>query len=111
MEKFDEYVRNGRLQDELKHEIVKAAHKFRQSLRKSHKKLRKGSSNVMKTPNYTDEQEDDAEAIVTYLELINDFIRANIQEEMNEYLGVRPQVEGGTNSQQIINQSESPNSL
>lgn len=25
MEKFEEYVRNGRLQDGLKHEIVKAA--------------------------------------------------------------------------------------
>ena len=55
----------------------------------------------MRTPNYTEEIEDDAEAIVTYLELINDFIRANIQEEMNEYLGVRPQVEEAPTSQRI----------
>lgn len=59
----------------------------------------------MRTPNYTEEIEDDAEAIVTYLELINDFIRANIQEEMNEYLGVRLQVEEAAISQ-IITQSE-----
>ena len=64
----------------------------------------------MRTPNYTEELEDDAEAIVTYLELINDFIRANIQEEMNEYLGVKAQVEEGPNSL-INNQSESPNNL
>lgn len=64
----------------------------------------------MRIPNYTEEQEDDSEAIVTYLELINDFIRANIQEEMNEYLGVRPQVEEGPNSQ-MINQSDSLNNL
>lgn len=65
---------------------------------------------MLRTPNYTEELEDDAEAIVTYLELINDFIRANIQEEMNEYLGVRPQVEEGPSSQ-INNKSESPNNL
>ena len=59
----------------------------------------------MRTFNYTEEIEDDAEAIVTYLELINDFIRANIQEEMNEYLGVRLQVEEAAISQ-IITQSE-----
>ena len=93
------------MQDCLRHDIVKAAQKFRQSLRKAHKKLRKGSSNVMRTPNYTEEIEDDAEAIVAYLELINDFIRANIQEEMNEYLGVRPQVEEAPISQRI-SQSE-----
>lgn len=62
------------------------AHKFRQQLRKSHKKLRKGSSSVNEVTNYEDE--DDSEAVVSYLEIINDFIRANIREEMNQYLGI-----------------------
>jgi hypothetical protein len=50
-------------------------------LRKSHKKLRKGSSSVNIVNNYEDE--DDTEAVVSYLEIINDFIKANIREEMN----------------------------
>jgi hypothetical protein len=45
-------------------------------LRKAHKKLRKGSSNV--NADIYVEIEDDPEAIVTYLELINDFIKANL---------------------------------
>ena len=55
-------------------------------LRKSHKKLRKGSSSVNIVANYEDE--DDSEAVVSYLEIINDFIKANIREEMNQYLGI-----------------------
>ncbi len=67
------------------------AHKFRQHLRKSHKKLRKGSSSVNGVvTNYEDE--DDSEAVVSYLEIINDFIKANIREEMNQYLGITTSV-------------------
>jgi hypothetical protein len=61
-------------------------HKFRSLLRKSHKKLRKGSSLVNIVGNYEDE--DDTEAVVSYLEIINDFIKANIRVEMNHYLGI-----------------------
>jgi hypothetical protein len=32
------------------------------------------------------DDEDEPEAIVTYLEIINEFIKTNIQEEMTEYL-------------------------
>lgn len=61
-------------------------------MRKAHKKLRKGSSNVQARntrlesedrsfrPYYADYdlEEDDPESVITYLELINDFIKANI---------------------------------
>jgi hypothetical protein len=80
-------VRNGKLQEGLKTDIVTTAHRFRQQLRKAHKKLRKGSSNIQ--INYNDDFEDEPDAIVTYLELVNDFIKANMQEEMNEHLGIK----------------------
>jgi hypothetical protein len=35
--------------------------------------------------NYEDEPED-FETIINYLDLVNEFIRSNIAEEMNEYL-------------------------
>ena len=38
------------------------------------------------------EDEDDSEAVVSYLEIINDFIKANIREEMNQYLGITTSV-------------------
>lgn len=40
----------------------------------------------MHIKNYEDE--DDSEAVISYLEIINDFIKANIKEEMNQYLGI-----------------------
>lgn len=46
IEKYQEYERNGRLQEDLKAEICEKALKMRSMLRKAHKKLRKGSSNV-----------------------------------------------------------------
>jgi hypothetical protein len=69
-------------------------HKLRQILRKSHKKLRKGSSNVAVGTGYGNsgdrnyEWEDDHDAVIMYLEVINDFIKANLQDEMNEFFGV-----------------------
>ena len=76
--KFEEYERNSRYQDALKSEICTLVQKFRQQLRKSHKKLRKGSSNLQRGCNDNYDEEDDSEAIIAYLEIVNDFIKANI---------------------------------
>lgn len=70
MDMFQEFVMNQRYQDLLKTELCSKVHKFRQLLRKSHKKLRKGSNDIT--------YEDDPETVVAYLEIVNDFIRANL---------------------------------
>ena len=44
VELFEEYTWNGRLQEGVKVELCGKVHRFRQVLRKSHKKFRKGSS-------------------------------------------------------------------
>lgn len=55
--------------------------------------MRKGSSNVASVRrNYDyvdDEVEDDYESVVTYLTMVNEFIKANIQEELSEYLALK----------------------
>lgn len=92
MELFNEYVDTERLSDVLKAEICSKTHKFRAILRKSHKKLRKGSSNVFRKQSDDMYGEgDDIEAVVNYLEMINDFIKQNINEEMNEFLKITPE--------------------
>ncbi len=53
------------------------------------KKRRKSST----TATHLDEEEEDPEAVVTYLELVNDFIRGSLQDEMNEFLARPPQQE------------------
>jgi len=46
MDLFYDYTENGRLSDVIKDELANKVLKFRQMLRKAHKKLRKGSSSV-----------------------------------------------------------------
>lgn len=46
--------------------------------------MRKDSINYGEDCNHGSEVVD-FDAVVTYLEMINDFIKSNIQEEMNEY--------------------------
>jgi len=58
-------------------------------LRKAHKRLRKGSSNVANRKPWEDVEETDSEAIVHYLALVNDFIKANISEEMTDFIAAK----------------------
>ena len=48
MEMHEEYVGNMRVQEELREELCAKVQKFKTQLRKAHKKLRKGSSNVQR---------------------------------------------------------------
>ncbi|CDW89302.1 isoform c [Stylonychia lemnae] len=98
MEMFSEFDGNGRLQDQLKQDLCSKVHKFRSQLRKAHKKMRKGSSNVnqkFETPadrnSYAFDQDDymntdDFEVVVNYLDLVNDFIK----EDNVEFQEARP---------------------
>ncbi len=45
----------------------------------------------MQIVKFKDEGEDEPETIVTYLELINDFIKANLQHEMNQVQEIKTQ--------------------
>jgi len=58
-------------------------------LRKAHKRLRKGSSNVANRKTWEGMEETDQEAVVHYLGLVNDFIKANISEEITDFLGAK----------------------
>lgn len=58
-------------------------------LRKAHKRLRKGSSNAANRKPWQEVEEDDSEVIVHYLALINDFIKANISEEMTDFIAAK----------------------
>lgn len=67
----------------MKEQLVQKVHKFRQVLRKTHKKLRKGSSR--EDGQHYDNVVDDLEIVVEYLDLINDFTKDNLSEEMAHY--------------------------
>ena len=70
----------------IKTDLCSKALKFRVLLRKSHKKLRKGSSNVnRKQSDDIYGESDDLEAVINYMDLLNDFIKTNIAEELNEF--------------------------
>ena len=82
---FDEYEVNCKLQDQLRHDLCSKVHKFRQTLRKAHKKFRKGSSNLNTDQDDDDEVFEDFEMIVNYLDCINDFIKTKISSEYSDY--------------------------
>ena len=74
-------METGKTNDELRQKIVTLASSFRQGLRKQNKKLkRKDSLNQDDSQPYID-----PEAITEYLDLMNDFIKNSIKEEMEAF--------------------------
>ena len=81
----------------MKEQIVGLAHKFRQDLRRQNKKLKRKDS--VKKENDDEGYDDDMlfddqngkphidqEAVGEYLEMMNDFIKSSIPEEMAEHM-------------------------
>jgi len=92
-----DYMEQDKANEYLKEQLVSLAHKFRQDLRRQNKKFKRKDS--IKKENDEAPNDDDAlldddsykpyidqEVIGEYLELINDFIKNTIPEEMAEHI-------------------------
>ena len=88
---YQDFIDSDKSSILLREQICATAHLFRQNLRKASKRLKKRVR--QNSENQFECENDETEKLCIfseYLQLVSDFIKCNLAEEMHTYLGVKP---------------------